>query len=57
MPHVVNRRFPFGKSTYLDVLVKYSAIYLTARLCRIRGLFPKRAHLCTAIDISDCVDP
>ena len=54
MPRV---KFPYGKSTYVDVLARYFAIHLRARLCKRHRLLQKNAHCCTAIDISGSVDP
>ena len=56
MTHVVNRLFPSGKSTYVDVLMRYFKIRLEVRLCTRRGLLQKRAHWCTDIDTFCHVD-
>ena len=56
MPHADNCWFASNECTYVDVLVMYLVMGLTARSCRSSGLLQNRAPWCTAVDIYSCVD-
>ena len=45
-----------GKSIYVENIAGYNEIPLVAHLFARRGLFLKRAHLCTATDMFGRVD-
>ena len=57
MTFIDNRRLSSGKHFYVDVIDRFFAMCLRARLCTRRGLFQNGAHWCRAIYISICVDP
>ena len=57
MPITVNCIFMSGKSIYVKNIAGYFEIPLVAHLFARRGLFLKRAHLCTETDMFGRVDP